>query len=121
MPPRFRSILRYSRRSDDCIFLEYAPNSSEGISFSSSSSRASLFRMVRKLVSVPPSQRSLTYGMPQRPASFATASAPCRFVPTNSTRLPEADTCLRYFLARSRPRIVSRTSMMWMRFLRPWM
>ena len=29
-----------------------------------------------------------------------------------STRLPLAETCLRYFLARSRPRTVSRTSMM---------
>ena len=60
MPPRLRSILRYSRRSEDCIFFEYAPNSSEGNNFSSCSNRASRLRMVRKFVSVPPSQRSLT-------------------------------------------------------------
>ena len=40
------------------------------------------------------------------------ASAACRFVPTNSTRLPCDEICERYFFARSRPRTVSRTSMM---------
>ena len=77
--------------------------------------------MVRKLVSVPPSHRSFTNGMPHRAASRAIASAPCRFVPTNRIRLLVAATCLRYFRARKSPRIVSRTSMMWMRLRRPWM
>ena len=74
--------------------------------------------MVRKLVSVPPSQRSLTKGMPQRRACCSIVSEACRLVPTNSTRLPLAATRCKYFRAGSRPRIVSRTSMMWIRLRR---
>ena len=46
--------------------------------------------MVRKLVSVPPSQRSLTKGMPQRSACCSIVSEACRLVPTNRIRLPPA-------------------------------
>ena len=44
--------------------------------------------IVRQFVSRPPSQRWLTYGMPTRFASLATASCACFFVPTNSTVPP---------------------------------
>src|SRR4029079_18994082 len=89
MPSRLRNILRYSRLRDDCIFFEYVSHlASWPLGPSSSSRRVSRLRIVRKLVSVPPSQRSLTYGIPQRSASRAIASPACRFVPTNSTRLP---------------------------------
>ncbi len=67
-------------------------------SASSSSRRVSRLRIVRKLVSVPPSQRSLTNGMPQRRASRPMASAACRFVPTNSTRLPCEAICVQVLL-----------------------
>ena len=40
---------------------------------------------VRKLVSMPPSQRCATNGMPQRAASSFSASRAERLVPTNST------------------------------------
>ena len=40
---------------------------------------------MRKLVSMPPSQRCDTYGMPQRTASSFTESRAERLVPTNST------------------------------------
>ena len=55
---------------------------------------SSRLRIVRKLVSVPPSQRSLTKGMPQRRPCCSIVSEACRFVPTNSTRLPPAATLL---------------------------
>jgi hypothetical protein len=41
--------------------------------------------MVWKFVSIPPSQRVLTNGMPTRAAWSATTSWACFFVPTNST------------------------------------
>src|SRR5687767_7863424 len=47
-------------------------------------------------------------------------SRACRLVPTNRMRLPCEATSARYFLARSSPRIVSRTSMMWMRLRRAY-
>ena len=43
---------------------------------------------MRKLVKQPPSQRSLTNGMPHRSDSRSTASPACRLVPTNRIRLP---------------------------------
>ena len=48
-------------------------------------------RMVWKLVRVPPSQRWLTYHIPQRSASLWMTSWACRFVPTNSTLPPPGD------------------------------
>ena len=52
------------------------------------------WRMVLKLVSMPPSQRWFTNGCPQRSASFWTASRAERLVPTNSTVPPSAMTPL---------------------------
>jgi len=46
--------------------------------------------MVAKLVSMPPSQRWFTYGMPTRVACSAMASWACFLVPTNSTWPPRA-------------------------------
>ena len=54
--------------------------------------------IVWKFVSRPPSQRWLTYGMPDFSAASLTASRACFFVPTNSTvpplwATPEANSC----------------------------
>ncbi len=46
--------------------------------------------IVRQFVSRPPSQRLLTYGIPTRAASPATASCACFLVPTNSTDPPRS-------------------------------
>ena len=54
----------------------------------SSCSRWMRSEIVRQLVSRPPSQRWLTYGMPTRLASVATESWACFFVPTKSTVPP---------------------------------
>ena len=51
-------------------------------------------QMVLKSVSIPPSQRWLTYGIAARCASFWTASRAERLVPTNSTVPPSATICL---------------------------
>ncbi len=48
------------------------------------------FLMVTKLVSMPPSQRLVTYGWPARTASCITGSWACFFVPTKSTLSPRA-------------------------------
>jgi len=53
------------------------------IDFSISMRRLIDALMVLKFVSVPPSQRWLTYGMPQRCASVSMASRAARLVPTN--------------------------------------
>ena len=70
--------------------------------------------IVWKFVSVPPSQRVLTKGMPQRSASLRTISRDCFFVPTKSTASP-ADTDSRICVsASSRRRTVCERSRMWM-------
>ena len=51
--------------------------------------------MVEKLVSRPPSHRWLTKNIAQRPASSATVSCACFFVPTNSTLSPLPTVCAR--------------------------
>jgi len=53
----------------------------------SSSKRVSRLRMVRKLVSVPPSQRSLTKGMPQRRPAARSSPRPAA-CPHEQHRLP---------------------------------
>ena len=57
---------------------------------SSCSSRPIRFLIVVKFVSMPPSQRLLTYGWPARVASWAMGSWACFFVPTNRTYSPRA-------------------------------
>jgi hypothetical protein len=68
--------------------------------------------MVRKLVSVPPSQRSVTKGMPTPLACCSMAPLACRLVPTNSTSRPSATVRCRNRFASSMPLTVSLMSMM---------
>jgi hypothetical protein len=63
MPFRLRNILRYSRDNADWAFFEYVAICSPPRIFSTSSSRPSRLRIVRKFVKQPPSQRSATNGM----------------------------------------------------------
>ena len=96
----------------ESIFLEKVSAWSLSMIDSSSSSRSRRLRMVRKLVSVPPSQRSVTYGMPLRWHSSTMVSAACRLVPTKRISPPPLATRLKYLIARSKPRTVSFKSMM---------
>ncbi len=57
-----------------------------------SSSRCTLLWTVAKFVSIPPSQRSVTYGMPQRVAYSLIATLACFLVPTKRTEPPLSDT-----------------------------
>ena len=75
MPPRVLTSLSFSRRRTSSSFLviPLAATSSKSSS-SSSLSFCSRLCTVWKLVSMPPSQRWLTYGMPTRVACSATGS-----------------------------------------------
>lgn len=77
--------------------------------------------MLRKLVSVPPSQRWLTYGMLQRFACCSVAARAWRLVPTKTTSPPSATSRVRNFFARRIPLTVSFRSIMWMKFRLPKM
>ena len=77
------------------------------------------WRMVLKLVSMPPSQRWLTHGMPQRAASRAIASRAERLVPTNSTLPPSATVCLMKSAASRYIGSVFSRLMMWIRLRSP--
>ena len=95
MPPSVRSSLSRSRficRSS--FFVRPLP-----ATLSKSISSSSLRRLIRwwtvwKFVSMPPSQRWLTYGMPTRVACSAMASCACFLVPTNMTVPPRATVSL---------------------------
>ena len=63
-PPRLRWSLVSSRSSISASFLIMASNSPEAFMRSYSSILLTRFEIVSKFVSMPPSQRSLTYGMP---------------------------------------------------------
>ena len=79
---------------------------------SSSRSRSRLRRTVMKLVRRPPSQRSVTKGMPQRFASSAIASWAWRFVPMNMTFLPcDASSCTNWRASCSRRWVFCRSMM----------
>ena len=71
------------------------------------------FLMVTKLVSMPPSQRLLTYGWLARAASWATGSWACFLVPTNRTWSPRATVSRTNSRATSRRWTVWARSMMW--------
>ena len=75
--------------------------------------------MVRKLVSVPPSQRLVTKNCSARRASSSTISAACRLVPTNSTCPPRATVSLRKSKARLKSRAVWSRSTMWIPLREP--
>ncbi len=66
MPSRLRLILPNSRDRIAIIFLLYSSAVPSASAASNSSRRCKRERIVRKLLSVPPSQRSMTYGMPTR-------------------------------------------------------
>ena len=82
MPSRFLRILFFSSRWRAWSFFDIAATVPFASRSSSSFRRSRRLRIVRKLVSVPPSQRSVTYGMPVRCAAARTASRAERFVPT---------------------------------------
>jgi len=68
--------------------------------------------MVSKLVSIPPSQRSLTYGMPHFSAKLRTGSWACFLVPMNSTVPPSADRSrTKLYAASTRDSVCSRSMM----------
>ena len=91
MPPSDLSSLSRSRRICSSSFLVRLLPATSSKSISSSSLR----RLIRwctvwKLVSMPPSQRWLTKGIPTRFACSAIASWACFLVPTNITLPPLA-------------------------------
>src|ERR1700749_3160058 len=91
MPPRLRSNLFFSRVRPRISFL-VRPSKPPVCSIASSSlSRCSRLCTVEKLVSMPPSHRWLTYGIPTRVASAAMDSWACFLVPTNNTVPPCGD------------------------------
>ncbi len=95
MPPRVFSSLSSSRRRMSSSFLVCPePATSSKLISSSSLSRVSRFEMVLKFVSIPPSQRWLTYGIPTRVACSATGSWACFLVPTKRTEPPCATVSL---------------------------
>src|SRR5206468_542321 len=71
---------------------------------SSSFKRSSRLRIVRKFVSVPPSQRSVTYGIPVRRATLRTASRAERLVPTERAAHPSGAASLGEWPAAAHPR-----------------
>ena len=94
MPPRLLSSFSISRRSWVASFLPRLSRAPEVASSVISASRLIDWRMVLKFVSMPPSQRWLTNGWPERSASFCIASRAERLVPTKSTVPPSATTPL---------------------------
>ena len=94
MPPRLRMSLSSSRRIICASFLLRRSSAPLDCSSSISCRRLIDCRMVLKLVSMPPSQRWFTKGMPQRVASSWIASRALRLVPTNSTLPPSPTTFL---------------------------
>ena len=75
-----------------CSFLVRREKSPRAIDVSRSGRCLMRLWMVRKLVSVPPSQRLLTNGRPARAASISTVSRACFLVPMMSTSPPVATT-----------------------------
>ena len=83
IPPRLRSSLFFSRVSIRISFLVRPSKPPVCSMVSSSLRRCRRLCTVEKLVSMPPSQRWFTYGMPTRVASSAMDSCACFLVPTN--------------------------------------
>ena len=68
--------------------------------------------MVVKLVSMPPSQRWFTYGMPDRPAPSAIGSWACFLVPMNMIVPPsEARSRVKWYAFSIRSRVCCRSMM----------
>ncbi len=95
MPPRVFSSLSFSRlRMRSSFFVRPEPATSSKSISSSSLRRVRRLEIVLKLVSMPPSQRWLTYGMPTRVACSAMGSCACFLVPTNRMEPPWATVSL---------------------------
>jgi hypothetical protein len=93
------SDFRYRSTSREMRERSFFDNSFHAVSSACSTScslkRSSDFFTVRKLVSVPPSQRLLTKSWLARSDSICTGAAACRLVPTKSTLPPPAVTSRR--------------------------
>ena len=92
MPPRRLLSFSILRSIVSCSRFESIANSPRSRRLSRSSSVATRWRIVCQFVSIPPSQRSTTYGIPQRSAASWRLAAACFLVPTNSTVPPLAAT-----------------------------
>ena len=112
MPLRLVCSFDSSLRRRICSFFGSTAMRPSASMASSSSMRVTRERMVTKFVSMPPSQRAFTYGMPQRFAASETASCACFFVPTNSTVPPFLASSDTNVYAWSRPTSVCLRSMM---------
>ena len=113
MPPSVISSLIMVSVSLAASFLVMRSKSPACWRASSCSSSPIRFRIVTKLVSMPPSQRLLTNGMLARTASAAIGSWACFFVPTNSTSSPRATVSRTKSRATSSRCAVWARSMMW--------
>ena len=83
IPPSERSSLSRSRlRCSSSFLVRVEPATSSKSTSSSSLSRCSRLNTVPKLVSMPPSQRWFTNGIPTLRACSAMASCACFLVPT---------------------------------------
>ena len=91
-PPKPRSMRLYLRVRSMRSFFERSDSSIAITCCSSSCMKTTRLEIVVQLVSVPPSQRSVTCGMPQRSASVWMMSRACRLVPTKSTICPAETT-----------------------------
>ena len=83
MPVRLRCSFSSSARSFSASFLGSEAMRPSASIVSSACMRLMRLRIVTQLVSMPPSQRWLTNGIPARAASVSTASWACFFVPMN--------------------------------------
>ena len=113
MPPSVPWSLTISSVSLAASFLVIRSKSPLAWRASSCSSRPMRFLIVVKLVSMPPSQRLLTYGWLDRAASWATGSWACFLVPTKRTWSPRATVSRTNSRATSSRWTVWARSMMW--------
>ena len=121
MPPSERSSLSRSRRICTCSFFDSAARVPSSSIFSTPRSRSSEPFTVLKLVSVPPSQRWVTWYCPERAASSRMTSCACFLVPTNSTDSPREQMSMTAWNAPRKSFTVCCRSMMWMPFRAPKM
>src|SRR5256714_10796088 len=113
IPPSIRLSLSSSSVSFAASFLGSRSRSPDCCRASSCSSSPIRFLIVTKFVSMPPSQRLLTYGIPARVASWATGSWACFFVPTKRIVSPRATVSRTASRATSSRLTVWARSMMW--------
>ena len=116
MPLRRRCRRDNSRRSIDCSCMTNSAILPSDSIASSSSMRLMERLMVFKLVIMPPSQRSQTYGWPVVSAVSLMVAWACFLVPTRSTLPPLETIPLRNSAAVSICDAVFTRSMMWMPF-----